>query len=256
MKKIYLTLVLLAVAFATSFSQTNNIAGTQFVLFDVVNGVGYDTGFIATAAFDYPDAPDAGGYVTIVFNRPTNFKGVDHNNVISVENLKTYGSPNGAVICLTFHTSGFQDGNALVKYKDTTFTFITAEDTVEAYNNGYNAGLASVDTATIWNNGYTVGYDEGYDKGYDDGVESVTGTKSLYVTAASVYPNPASTSDQITVDYKDFNNVQVVTLAGKVIYTSYEKTFYVGDFTSIPGIYVLKIEDNNMNVKNVKLVVK
>lgn len=140
------------------------------------------------------------------------------------------------------YNNGYSNGVASVNCP------FTAQDTVDAYNNGYSNGVVSIDTLIIWNNGYS--------KGLNDCSGSAIQSVQSTVGNLNVYPNPTEKTDILNVDCDDFYKFDILTINGSVIYTSYDKTISVSDFTDTPGMYIISVVDYDNNVGTTKIIVQ
>jgi len=250
---------------AISFGQSNVIKNTTFYLSD---GSNISTGLSVAINPTYPTAIGTEGVMIIMFDTFIDFISIT-NDIIGSSNLVELKLDNGAVYGIKFNYNDMVSGTVVIYYDPTTvFTFLTPADTLSVYNNGltngFDAGVKSVDTLEIWNSGYNFGVVEGENTSADDAYNAGreyernggTGVNSFAVTNLNVYPNPSSTSGTVTVECDNFNNVKVYTMVGQEIYTSFNNTFNVSDFTSVRGTYVLRVEDNEFNVTNTRLIVQ
>jgi hypothetical protein len=276
MKKFMTIFTILFVFMTMTFGQ-NVIKDTEFHL----NGGGSftDTGFSVAVNPTYPTAISAEGTMVVTFNNLIDFVSVTSNDgagnpCIDVSNVNVLKLENGAVYGVTFNYVDMMSGDVIFNYNpNTTFKFFTEQDTVNAHTNGVNsvdtqsyfdAGMSSVDTTAIWESGYDAGIVEGentaaddaYNAGFADGSGTGTNVNTFAVTNLNVYPNPVNKSGDVTVDCDDFNNVKIFTITGQEIYTSYVNNFNVSDFTNSTGTYLLRVEDDQFNVTNKRLIVQ
>jgi len=285
MKKFMTLLTVLFLSLSMTFAQDYIVDGVEFQLFDVANGIGNHDLSVA-------HNPTANTFV-VSFDYPVDITSVIYNGVIEVTTLteNTIGSTEGAYsLVFLYGGIGYVNGRVDINYGYFTVPEFTIEDVENAFNDGESSvnvdsifevgesvgyisgkidGVASIDTIVIFNNGYNFGIVEGengkdvavenaYDAGYTDG-ENATGTgiyDNIAVTGLNVFPNPANTSQTITVECDNFNNVKVLSLTGQVIYSPSLNTFSVNEFNGVAGMYILQVEDNDFNVTVTRLIVQ
>jgi len=252
----------------TSFSQTNVIKNTTFYLYNGTTPV--ETGFTVAVNPTYPTVIAAEGTMVITFNNLIDFTNItsddgNGNPCIDASNINKLTLENGSVYGITFNYVDMMTGNVFINYNpNTVFTFITEQDTIDAYYNGVN----SVNVDSVFNAGWNGGYDEGviegentsandaYEAGYTAGENSTTGVNTFAVTNLNVFPNPANTNGSVEIQCDGFNNVRIFTITGQEVGYFVTNIFNVNEFTETSGTYLLRVEDNDYNVTNSRLLVQ
>jgi len=287
-------MMILAVMFAftlTSFSQSNVIGNTTFLLYDGTTD--FTDGFTVSLNPVYPDFPYAEGVMVITFDNIIDFTSVTNGNLISMTNQTEMSLDNGADYAIKFNYDQLVTGTVMINYNpNTVFTFLTEQDTVDAYNNG----VASVDVDEYFNDGYDAGFNVGVasvdtQEYFDAGVASVdtsiyfyNGQLSINLDSIfevgflygkstdvvniiedasfSVYPNPVTEGEVVTVSTSSFTvNVDVYNTVGQLVHSvENNNTFSTSGFEN--GLYVLVVTDSDGNVitdadrKTAKIIVR
>jgi hypothetical protein len=145
---------------------------------------------------------------------------------------------------------------------ETTCDYVE-QDTIDAYNNGYDQGqldytcdYTKQDSIDAFNNGVeSVNTDSIYNSGYDDGVKSVDcETKSATINQidVNVYPNP--TTDYVNVELENYDKTEVYSIDGRLLKTEYTKIINFIDLKK--GTYILKIYNWDNETTRIKVVYK